>query len=184
MSRRMFAVGAVALALGCTTVQAQKTTDIPGAGGRTRASPHVKSEWTIDGAVVSIEYGRPYLKGRAEADMMPPGTPWRTGADEATVITANKPLKFGAQTLAANVPYTINTQPGAEWQLIFGQLEKPGQWGVGYRPDLEIGRVPMRADKTAAPVEQVTIYIDDTPAGATLRIEWGTVSATVPFTVG
>ncbi len=30
----------------------------------------------------------------------------------------------------------------------------------------------------------VTISIDDTPAGATLRIEWGTKSATTPFTVG
>ena len=26
--------------------------------------------------------------------------------------------------------------------------------------------------------------IDDTAAGATLRIEWGTVSATTPFTIG
>jgi hypothetical protein len=33
-------------------------------------------------------------------------------------------------------------------------------------------------------VEQVTIAVDDTPAGATLRIEWGTTSASVPFTVG
>jgi len=30
----------------------------------------------------------------------------------------------------------------------------------------------------------MTISIDDTPAGAALRIEWGTVGATAPFTVG
>jgi hypothetical protein len=42
----------------------------------------------------------------------------------------------------------------------------------------------MKAGKTAAPVEQLTISIDDTPAGATLKIEWGTTSASIPFTVG
>jgi hypothetical protein len=30
----------------------------------------------------------------------------------------------------------------------------------------------------------VTISIDDTSAGGTLRIEWGTTSATAPFKVG
>jgi hypothetical protein len=47
-----------------------------------------------------------------------------------------------------------------------------------------MGRTPMMRGKTKAPVENVTISIDDTPAGATLRVEWGTVSATAPFTVG
>ena len=42
----------------------------------------------------------------------------------------------------------------------------------------------MQKGKTKAPVEQVTISIDDTPAGATLRIEWGTTSASIPFTIG
>ena len=36
----------------------------------------------------------------------------------------------------------------------------------------------------AAAADVLTISIDDTPAGATLRIEWGTASATIPFTVG
>ena len=45
-------------------------------------------------------------------------------------------------------------------------------------------RTPMVRGKTKAPVENVTISIDDTPSGATLRVEWGTVSATAPFTVG
>ena len=80
--------------------------------------------------------------------------------------------------------YTINTQPGDTWQLIFGKLDKPNQWGVPYQSALEIGRVPMTKGKTTAPVEQVTISIDDTAAGGTLRVEWGTTSATANFKVG
>jgi hypothetical protein len=176
-----FAVAALAATVG-TTLLAQKTTQVhPGKAG----SPHVKSEWAIDGANISIEYGRPFLKGRSEADVMPAGRPWRTGADEATVLTTDKPLKFGALSLQPGT-YTINTQPDAgEWQLIIGKLGKPGQWGVPYNGSLEIGRAPMKVGKTKAPVEQVTISIDDTAgAGGTLRVEWGTASATAPFTVG
>jgi hypothetical protein len=163
------------------TGYAQKTTPVhPGKGG----SPHVKTEWTIDGANIAIEYGRPSVKGRSDAELMPVGKPWRTGADEATTITTDKPLKFGSLSLAPGT-YTINTEPGANgWQLIIGKLGKPGQWGIPYNAGLEIGRTPMSLSKTKAPVEMLTISIDDTPAGGTLRIEWGGASATAPFTVG
>ena len=158
----------------------QKTTTLhPGKGG----SPHVRTEWTIDGASIAIEYGRPSIKGRSEAELMPPGKPWRTGADEATTLTTDRPLTFGTVKLAPGT-YTINTQPGAEWQIIFGKLGKPGQWGIPYQAPLEISRAPMTAGKPKAPVEQFTISIDDTAAGGTLRIEWGNTSASIPFTVG
>ncbi len=42
----------------------------------------------------------------------------------------------------------------------------------------------MSLQKTKAPVEQVTISVDDTPKGGTLKVEWGTKSASIPFTVG
>lgn len=173
--------GVIMTVAAVTSVAAQKTTDVhAGKGG----SPHVKTEWNIDGANISVTYGRPSLKGRSEDTLMPAGKPWRTGADEATVLTTNRALKFGQLSLEPG-SYTINTQPGEkEWQLIVGKVGKPGQWGVPYNQSLEIGRTPMNVTKTKAPVEQLTISIDDTPKGGTLRIEWGTRSASVPFTVG
>ena len=175
----------LAIVLACTfgvPLAAQKVTNTGSGGG---GSPHVKAEWTVDGAAITIEYGRPSLKGRPEAQMMPAGQPWRTGADQATTITSSKPLTFGSVKLEANTPYTINTVPGdKQWQIVFGKLAKPGQWGIPYQPALELGKAPMTVGKTAKPVEQLTISIDDTAPGATLRIEWGTVSASAPFTVG
>ena len=44
--------------------------------------------------------------------------------------------------------------------------------------------MPVTMSKPGKPVEQLTISIDDTPAGGTLRIEWGTTAASVPFSVG
>ena len=178
-------VSGIALGLfvaGSVFLQAQKTTELKTGGG---GSPHVRTDWMIDGANLSIEYGRPFLKGRPESKMMPPGREWRTGADAATIITSDRPLTFGSVKLAPGT-YTINTVPGEkEWQIVFGRLAKPGQWGIPYQKDLEIGRTTMKVGKTAKPVENVTISIDDAAAkGAVLRIEWGTTSASVPFTIG
>ena len=178
---RSLIAGAIAVTLISATAAAQTMVQTAmGKGG----SPHVKTSWTVDGAHLSIEYGRPFLKGRPEAKLMPPDSVWRSGADEATVLVTDKPLKFGALSLPAG-NYTLNTKPGAkEWQLIVGKLGSPGQWGIPYDTKLEIGRARMALGKAKAPVEQVTFSIDDTAAGATLRIEWGTTSASIPFTVG
>jgi hypothetical protein len=158
---------------------AQQTTEVhPGKGG----SPHVRTDWTIDGASISITYGRPYIKGRAPEQVMPPGRIWRTGADEATTLVTDRPLTFGSLVVPAGT-YTLVTVPGeSSWQLVISR--QTGQWGTEYTEGQDLGRVQMQVGKTAAPVEQLTISIDDTSAGATLRIEWGPVSATTPFTVG
>jgi cytochrome c556 len=158
---------------------AQKTTQVhPGKGG----SPHVRTESTIDGAHISIEYGRPFLKGRDLKEVAPPGREWRTGADEATTLTTDRALRFGTLNVPAGT-YTLYTVPGeTEWQLVVSK--KTGQWGIPYPKGEDLGRVPMTVGKTSAPVEQLTISVADTAAGGTLRIDWGTTSATVPFTVG
>jgi hypothetical protein len=172
-------VTAVAIFAVTAGAQTMKQTGM-GKGG----SPHVRTERKLGSAKVAIEYGRPFLKGRDQAQLMPVGQVWRTGADEATVITTNKPLTFGKVVLAPG-SYTINTQPGAkDWQVIFGKLSQPKQWGVPYQASLEIGRAPMALGKTKAPVEQVTYSIDQSKTGGALRIEWGTTSASTNFTVG
>ncbi len=165
------------LALTGAALVAQKTTEIhPGRGG----SPHVRTEWSIDGASMAIEYGRPFLKGRPNDVVMPPGREWRTGADEATTLTSDRPLTFGTLVVPAGT-HTINTVPGETWQLVV--IKGVPKWGIPYTPGQDLGRVPMTLTKLGKPVEQFTISIDDTPAGGTLRIEWGTVSARASFVV-
>src|SRR4051794_19037369 len=97
------AAAAVVTLTASATAQRTVQTHVGGGG-----SPHVTTSWSIAGANISISYGRPSLKGRAEASLMPAGQPWRTGADEATVIPSDKPLKFGSITLPAG-SHTIFT---------------------------------------------------------------------------
>ena len=42
----------------------------------------------------------------------------------------------------------------------------------------------MKLSTDAKPVEQITYTIEDTPAGATLHIDWGTTRASVAITIG
>lgn len=157
----------------------QKTTTVhPGRGG----SPHVRTEWTISGANISIEYGRPYVKGRTIGkELAPFGYVWRAGADEATTLVSNKTLAFGSLTVPAGT-HTLWVLPTADkWQLIVNK--NTGQWGTEYDQAGDVGRVDMKVEKLSAPVEQLTISIDPSATGGTLKIEFGLYRASAPFSV-
>ena len=174
------AVAAAVMTFG-PALSAQKTTEVhAGKGG----SPHVKTEWTVDGANISIVYGKPSLKGRTPGKDVDPyeGREWRTGADEATTLVSDKALKFGTLSVPAGT-YTLYTMPtGGTWHLIVSK--KTGQWGIPYPKGEDVGRVPMTLGKAPKAAEQLEISVQDTPAGATLHIDWGTTRASIPFTVG
>jgi Protein of unknown function (DUF2911) len=181
MRRLIFLAATLTIAAFMSTSHAQKTTELGKGGG---GSPHVRSEWTIDGANLAIEYGRPLLKGRTPGKDIDPyeGKEWRTGADEQTTLITNKALKFGNLSLPAG-RYGLHTIPvKGQWQLIVSKREKG--WGIPYPAGEDLGRVPMTMGKPASPADQLTISIDDTPAGGTLHIDWGATRASIPFTVG
>src|SRR5688572_31372499 len=102
MKRMMYLAVAMSIvsAVGLSAVQQQSRTRLlhPGFGG----SPHVLTEWVLDEAVITIQYGRPYLKGRTIGqDIVPYSEVWRVGADEATTLTSDADLVFGDLTVPA-----------------------------------------------------------------------------------
>ena len=147
-----------------------------------RASPHETVTATVDGAKISVTYGRPYLKGRkVGAQLAPYGQVWRTGADEATTLVTDKALMFGSTHVQPGT-YTLYTLPSEKgWQLIINK--QTGQWGTVYDQGQDLARIPMKVAKTSAPVEQFTIAINDTPAGGELKLTWENSDVTAPFTV-
>ncbi len=182
MRRLVLSSAALVLAASLTSpALAQKTTPMnPGTGG----SPHVRTEWVIDGANISIEYGRPSLKGRTPGKDVDPyeGKEWRTGADEQTTLKTDKALKFGTLSVPAGT-YGLHTIPvKGTWQLIVSK--RPKGWGIPYPKGDDLGRVAITMAKPPATAEQLTISITDTPAGGTLHVDWGTTRASIPFTVG
>lgn len=147
-----------------------------------RASPHEKATATVDGAKISVEYGRPYVKGRKIfGGLVPFGQVWRTGADEATILVTDQPLTIGSLAVPAG-SYSLYTIPGEkEWTLIVNK--QTGQWGTQYSEAQDLGRVTMKASKPDKAVEQFTITVADTPAGGELQFDWDQTRAVAPFVV-
>lgn len=148
-----------------------------------RVSPHDKASVTLGGKDITIDYGRPYLKGRSVGNEVAPfGKVWRTGANEATKLTTPVNLKIGTLAVPAG-SYSLYTLPTEKaWKLIVNKIAD--QWGTVYEQDKDLGRVDTKLSTAAAPVEQLTISFDKAgEKNATLKIAWGTTEVIVPVEV-
>lgn len=147
-----------------------------------RASPHETVKATIDGANVSVTYGRPYMKGRKIfGGIVPYGQVWRTGADEATILETDKALMFGPLHVNPGKVSLYSLLTDKTWTLVLNK--QTGQWGTEYAQAQDLGRVPMRVETLSVPVEQFTITIEKNPAGkgGVLVMQWETTKASLAF---
>ena len=173
MIRRLFAT--LALGLGVFALVAHVNAQPPG-------SPHETVKATVGGASISIEYGRPYMRGRKiMGGLVPYDHVWRTGADAATTLSTSKALVIGG----AEVPsgkVTLFTLPAeAGWKLIISK--QTGQGGLEYDQAQDLARVDLTRKPLSAPVDQLTIAIEPAGAGGVMKISWETTELSVPFTV-
>ena len=94
-----------------------------------QASPAATATGTAAGATITVSYHSPGIKGRTIGkEIAPYGKIWRTGANEATIVTTTKDVKIGGKTLPAG-KYSLYTVPDAKsWKIIFNS--QTGQWGI------------------------------------------------------
>jgi hypothetical protein len=175
----------------------------PPSAGRGRTSPHDTVSGILEGSGdaakrVILVYGRPNVSLRGGAPrkiwggLVPWGTTWRLGADEATLMITPVPLQFGDVTVPAGVSsvYLLPVENGTS-QLIFNK--KIGQWGINGQqvayPDsmkeTEIGRVDLKKDTLTANVDSLTIVFAARTGGGggTMKIAWETTQYSVDFSV-
>jgi hypothetical protein len=146
------------------------------------ASPRDSVSATIGGATVKVNYGRPSKRGREIfGGLVPFGTAWRTGANEATAFSTSKALRFGSVTVPAG-NYTLFTLPAQDgtWQLIINK--QTGQWGTAYDAAQDLARIPMTVSQTPAVVEQMQITVTPAGAGGELAVLWDRTKAVAAFT--
>jgi len=159
---------------------AASATQPPQADKSQRPSPPGTAEVTLKGKKITIEYSRPFLKGRhVGQELAPYGKVWRTGANEATALTTELDLSIGGASVPAG-KYTIYSLPseGTRKLIISKQT---GQWGTEYHEEQDLARVDMQKSQLPQPVEQFTISFDKkSDSSADLVLEWENVRLTVP----
>jgi hypothetical protein len=147
-----------------------------------RRSPHETTTGTADGATIEISYGRPLMRGRViMGELVPFGYVWRTGADEATQLTTDRDLLVGGHRLKAGT-YSLFTKPEqARWSLIINA--QTGMSGLERDAAKDVTTLAVTPSAVAAPVEQLTLAVVDTPAGGAITLRWEKTEVVFPFSV-
>jgi len=141
---------------------------------------------TIGGATLGVDYGTPIKRGREIwGALVPWGTLWRTGANEATHFSTDRALVFGAGSDTLVVPagrYTLFSIPAQDGGVLMINRQT-GQNGQTYDQARDLGRVRLTARPLAAPVEVFTIAIAEAATGGELRLQWDRTELVAPFRV-
>jgi hypothetical protein len=124
---------------------------------------------------LSVEYGRPVARGRALfGQLVPWDSVWHPGADSATRLVIDHPVKIEGRDVAAG-EYSLWLVPRARgpWTVILSRAAHvfhkpyPGEARDAYRFDV--------APEQGAHMESLAIYITSVVrTDAVLRIHWGT----------
>ena len=132
------------------------------------------TEVTVKGKKISINYGRPSLKGRDLLSMAPVGTVWRLGMNEATQIATAGDLMVGGKAVPA-AKYTLWLKKTGDnsWTLNFHP--KTGVWGVPELKEGYVAELPLKFEKAGDSAEQVTITLSENKGNAVIKIQWGTL---------
>ncbi len=145
------------------------------------ASPRDSVFSLIDTNKISVNYGRPSMRGRKiMGDLVPWNQVWRTGANQATHFKTNYDMIIGGVPLPRGT-YTLWTLPSATgWKFIINK--QTGQWGTNYDERQDYARFDAVVEHLAAPVETLTIAFDATgKTKGKLKLMWENTLVWTPF---
>jgi hypothetical protein len=147
-------------------------------------SPRHKVEQQFSISKVSVDYGRPAVKGREIfGKLVPYNEVWRTGANSATKISFGQEVNFGGKNIPAGT-YALFIIPNAQqWKLILNKDFQ--QWGAfGYNDKLNVAEVELPVQKLSSPMEWFTIELNPTKdEQMEMTIEWENSKVVVPIKV-
>jgi hypothetical protein len=151
---------------------------------------------TLDGGKVSVEYGRPSLKGRSFDELMkslPADRMWRAGSEKVTLLSTQVPLIVGNQMVAPGKysvyvycpeggPYSLvlNKDLGQPlknlWAAAPAEIANDPYPSFDYSNQIakqEVVRAEMKKETAAHAVDQFTVTLEPAGKGATLKMAWG-----------
>lgn len=187
---RLGALAAVAAA-GCLlappTLAAQETLPCnftaPADEVAERLSPGDSASLATDHGRLKVCYSRPSARGREiMGGLVPYGTPWRLGANEATVIHVTFPAEIGGVQVEPGT-YSLFAVPGEEeWEIVVNS--DTGHWGNQITEEVrseDVGSATLSPKRTDQHVEQFTIDLREAESGVEMLLEWERTRVVVPI---
>ncbi|MCB0637974.1 MAG: DUF2911 domain-containing protein [Lewinella sp.] len=132
----------------------------------------------------TLRYHRPAVKGRRIfGELVPYDQVWRTGANEATLLSFDQPIRIGDATVDPGT-YALYSIPGeSNWTFIFNR--DTSLWGArGYDPTADVLRHEVPVQMLPAREEVMALrWRNITHTAAELTLEWEFVRAALPVQV-
>ena len=160
-------------------------------------NPRGNTTATVGGKKITVNYGRPALKGRKMDDLLkqlPEDRMWRAGENQVTILTTEGPILLGGKKVAAgtyslyvNAPATgdwsiaLNTDKGVPLGQIYDKAadnmkNEPWPRLGDYTKSVaksEVARVPLKTGAASTPAENLTVSFAPVGQGATMTLAWG-----------
>ena len=157
----------------------------PCAGAQIRASERGSVSQTVDGTVITVDYGRPQARGRDSlfGKVVTRDEVWTPGANAATTFQVSRDVTVGDKPLpAGKYSVWLTSDPTSQWMLYFHK--NAGLFHTAHpRPADMALAVPVSHTTTGEHVEVLTFdFPKVSPMHAELRLRWGTT--TVPLDIG
>jgi hypothetical protein len=141
-----------------------------------------KAELKAGSGAITVDYGRPSLKGRDMLSRLEDGAYWRMGMNEATVLTTPVDLAFGSTTVPKGSYSLWLKKDGDAFRLVFNS--QTGQWGTEHDPAKDVHDVALTTEAVSSPVETFTIDLKPAADGGEMDLVWGATKLKGAFRFG
>jgi hypothetical protein len=162
-----------------------------------QGNPRGAASGTVGGKKVTLDYGRPALKGRnldALLKDLPADRIWRAGENQVTTLATEGDLLVGGKKVpAGKYSVYVHAGEGGAWDFVLnkdlglplGQMwaqapdnlkNEPWPHYTDYSKAIagsEVARVPMAAAKSAQGADLFTVALTPKGQGQELTLAWG-----------
>jgi hypothetical protein len=157
----------------------------PNAGAQIRASERGSVSQTVDGTVITVNYGRAQARGRDSlfGKVVTRDEIWTPGANAATTVEVSRDVTVGGKPLpAGKYSLWMSSDPAAEWTMYFHK--NAGLFHTQHPKPADMAfAVSVPHTTTGEHVEVLTFdFPVVTTTGTQLRLRWG--KTTVPLEIG
>ncbi|HEX8316462.1 MAG TPA: DUF2911 domain-containing protein [Flavisolibacter sp.] len=131
---------------------------------------------------IELSYSRPGMKGRKVfGDLVPFGKVWRTGANNATILTFGEDVIIGGTKIPAGKYGLLSIPDKDNWTLIVTKqtdVTSP----AAYKQDMDVVRVNVKPVASANTMESFTMQFQNVKASSVdLNIGWDKTTVSLPI---